>query len=124
MWTPLCQILAKIICMNNVDENLLRNKENKIKLLLSRGEISFINAFNFLYKYYSLNETVGKAPVFPVFEAIYIKNIDLPAWSLANYCNISRSTLFNYRNDIINDFNICLSENIINNVIAPTKEEK
>ncbi len=109
--------------MNNADERFLRDKENRIKLLLSNGEISFINAFNFLHKYYSLSNAVGKTPILPVFEAIYIKNIELPAWRLANYCNISRSTLFNYRNAIINDFNACLSENIINDEIAVTKEE-
>ena len=123
IWTPLCRFLAKIIFMNNADEKFLRDKENRIKLLLSRGDISFIKAFNFLYKYYSLDNVSGKTPVLSVFEAIYIKNIKLPAWRLAIYCNISRSTLFNYRNLIVSAFHMCINENIITDDVALTKEE-
>ena len=75
----LCQILAKIIFMISTNEKFLRNKENRIKLLLTNREISFLHAFNFLYNYYSFNNFAGKTPIFSVFEAIYIKNIKLPA---------------------------------------------
>ena len=109
--------------MISTNEKFLRNKENRIKLLLTNREISFLHAFNFLYNYYSFNNFAGKTPIFSVFEAIYIKNIKLPAWQLAIQCNISRSTLFNYRNAIVNAFYMCVNENIITDKVAITKEE-
>ena len=110
--------------MKNTNEELLRDKENRIKTLISHGEIRFIETFDFLHKYYVLNNLSGKAPVISVFEAIYIKNLNLPAWRLAICCNLSRTTLFNYRNKIINDFNKCLTENLVSEQTPTTDGEK
>ena len=107
--------------MKITNDKFLREKENKIKFLLSQKEISYLNAFNFLYKHYSLKNLTGKAPILHVFEAIYVKKINLPALKLAIYCNVSRSTLFAYRNIIIKDFNVCLSANLFNQEVASTK---
>ena len=110
--------------MKNTHEELLREKENRIKLLISRGETKCTKAFHFLHKYYVLNNLSGKAPVLSVFEAIYVKNLNLPAWRLANSCNLSRTTLFNYRNAIVKDFYTCLTKNLINEEISITDGEK
>ena len=107
--------------MKITNEKVLREKENKIKLLISREEINYVCAFNFLHKHYYLKSLTGKTPILPVFEAIYVKKINLPAWKLAIYCNVSRSTLFAYRNIIIKDFNVCLSANLFNQEVASTK---
>lgn len=108
--------------MRVTEEKLLREKENAIKTHINRGDVKFVNTFNFLRNHYALKNWAGKAPVLPVFEAIYIKNVHYPAWKLALYCNVSRSTLFNYRNAIINDFYLCLNENLLTEEIAITKE--
>ncbi len=109
--------------MEITNEKFLREKENRIKLSISHGEIHFVATFNFLHKYYTLNTLTGKTPILSVFDAIYVENLDLPAWKLANYCHISRTTLFNYRNLIIKDFNICISKNLIFDEIAFTNGE-
>ncbi len=110
--------------MEITNEKFLRKKENRIKSSISHGEIHFIATFNFLHKYYTLNTLAGKTPVLSVFDAIYIKNLDLPAWKLAIYCNVSRTTLFNYRNAIVKDFYICLQQKLISKEISITDGEK
>ncbi|MBE5734484.1 MAG: hypothetical protein E7347_05500 [Clostridiales bacterium] len=91
-------------------EDFLRNKENKIISLITCGDNLYVQAYNFLYNHYFLKELSSGCSIITVFKAIYIKKLSLPAWKLANYCNISRTTLFNYRNEIVNNFNTCLSE--------------
>ncbi len=110
--------------MKITNEKYLRNKENRIKSLISLGESKTKRIFNFLYKYYLLKDLSGQTPILPVFESIYIKNLTLPAWKLAQHCNMSRTTLFNYRNKIIQDFYLCLSKNLISEEIATTKGEE
>lgn len=102
-------------------ENLLRNKENKIKNQIRNGKHPYIQIYKFLYNYYSLRTLSNGSLVSIVFEAIYIKSLSLPAWKLANYCHISRTSLFNYRNEIVNDFNTCLSKSFPISEIAFTK---
>ena len=91
-------------------EELLRNKENNIKTLIKSGDRLYVQTHNFLYNYYFFKTATNGTPLMTVFEAIYIKNLSLPAWKLANYCHVSRTTLFNYRNEIVNNFNICLQK--------------
>ncbi len=111
--------------MKHAKKQCLRDKEKAIKNLLSLRESKYIEIFKFLYKYYSLINLTGKEPILPVFQAIYIEDKRLTAWKLAHHCNISRTTLFTYRNTIINDFNLCLTENFINyDEIAITKGDK
>ncbi len=109
--------------MKTTNEKSLREKENRIKCLISHGETNFTETFDFLHKHYVLKNLSGKEPILTVFEAIYINNTDLPAWKLALYCNLSRTTVFNYRNTIVNDFYICLSKKLATQEIAPTKGE-
>ena len=94
-------------------ENFLRDKENKIKNLVSSGDDFFVKTFNFLYVYYLLKNLFTQSPILSVFIAIYIKKLKFPAWKLANYCNLSRSSLFNYRNEIVRNFESCLNERLI-----------
>ncbi len=108
--------------MKTTDEKFLREKENRIKALISHRDSQIVETFDFLYKHYKLKYLSGKAPTIVVFNAIYIEKLTLPAWKLANYCNLSRTTLFNYRNEIVENFNICLNQNIINAETAITKE--
>ena len=110
--------------MKNTHEELLREKENRIKSWISHGEIGVVKTFNFLHKYYALNDLSGKAPILSVFEAIYIKKISLPAWKLATCCNLSRTTLFNYRNAIVKDFYLCLKQELISKEISTTDGDK
>ena len=110
--------------MKNTHEELLREKENRIKSWISHGEMEVIKTFHFLHKYYALNNLSGKAPVLCVFEAIYIKKLNLPAWKLAICCNLSRTTLFNYRNLIVKDFYLCLTQGLISKEIYTTGGEK
>ena len=113
---------TKIIYMQTVTkEHFLRNKESTIKAQISNGNQLYVQIYEFLYKYYSLQRLSGGAPLMSVFEAIYIKKLSLPAWKLANYCHISRSTLFNYRNEIVNAFNTCLEKSFPISEIASTK---
>ena len=89
-------------------EDFLRNKENKIKTLISCGDHLYVKAYNFLYNHYFLKALSDGSPIMSVFEAIYIDKLSLPAWKLANYCHVSRTSLFNYRNEIVNNFHTCL----------------
>ncbi len=115
-------INTKIISMDKITkEDFLRNKENKIKTLISCGDSLCVRAYKFLYNHYFLKATSNGSPILSVFEAIYIKKLSLPAWKLANYCHISRTTLFNYRNEIINNFNTCLSNSFPISEIVFTK---
>ena len=102
-------------------EDFLRNKENKIKAQVSNGDQLYVQAYNFLYNYYSLKSLSSGSPVLLVFEAIYVKKLILPAWKLANHCNVSRTSLFNYRNEIVNNFNTCLTKSFSISEIAFTK---
>lgn len=111
--TFICRVLVKIIFMKSINEKFLRDKENEIKLLISRRDNQCINAFNFLHKHYVLKDLTGNKPILSVFESIYVNNVNVSAWKLAGDCNLSRSTVFNYRNIIVNDFNICLSTKFI-----------
>jgi len=113
---------TKIELMRKVTkEDFLRNKEIKIKTLILEGNKNYVQVYNFLYNYYSLRTLTNGSPIMIVFEAIYIKNLSFPAWKLANYCHVSRTTLFNYRNEIVNDFNTCLSKSFPISEIASTK---
>ena len=102
------------------NEKTLRDKENYIINSIKSDQLFFDN-FLFLYKHYLLNFRMGKSNHFPVLKAIYIENLNLPAWKLAYHCNISRTVLFDYRNDIIDCFYFCLNNNIIFEEVAFTK---
>ncbi len=91
----------------------LKDKENKIKELIRHNDRVAKNVFDSIYNYFSFGQKFQKSNHLIVFNAIYVNNINGPAWKVANYCNMSRTTLFNYRNNIIKYFEICLKENFV-----------
>ena len=111
------------VVMTFTHEEFLRNKENRIKKSIHHGESVFTQTFDFLHKYYTLKDLSGDTPILCVFEAIYIQNVNIPSWKLAIKCNLSRTTLFNYRNQIVKDFYTCIDEHLIEFEVATTKEE-
>lgn len=102
----------------------LTKKEKHIINLLNSNDTLCLKTFNLVYSHYLINFLMSKSNHFLVLKAIYLDGIDFPKWSLANYCNISRTALFNYRNDIIDCFYTCLNENIVTAEISATKGEK
>ena len=85
-------------------ERKLAREETYIKNLILSNNKCYVDAFNFIHDHYLLDYLLGKSNYFSVFKAIYIENITLPKWKLAQYCNVSRTTLFDYRKDIIRCF--------------------
>ena len=102
---------TKIVFMKRITkEDFLRNKENKIKTLIYCGDPLYVQTYKFLYNHYFLKAISSGSPIITVFEAVYIKKLSLPAWKLANYCHVSRTSLFNYRNEIVNNLYTCLEK--------------
>ena len=99
----------------------LTKKEKRIINLLHSNDNLYIKTFTLVYNHYWINYLMAKSNHFLVLKAIYLDKITFPKWALANYCNISRTTLFDYRNDIINCFDTCLKENIATEEISATK---
>ncbi len=103
------------------DRDLTR-RENVIKEWIASGDKRYYNVLNSLYNYYRLDYLRGKPNYIFVFNAIYIDNVKLPYWELANYCHVCTSTLYDYRHDIIDFFYVCLRENVTTEEVAVTKE--
>ena len=99
----------------------LTKKEKRIINLLSSNDNLYIRTFNLVYNHYLIDYLMSKSNHFIVLKAIYLDKISFPKWALANYCNISRSSLFDYRNDIIDCFYTCLKGNIATEEISTTK---
>ena len=104
-------------------ERNLASKETVIKNLINSNDKFSVDAFNFIYNHYRLDYLIGKSYYFLVLKAIYIENVDLPKWKLAQYCNVSRTTLFEYRHEIIDCFYTCLKERITLGELAITKNK-
>lgn len=102
-------------------DKVLTEKENYIKELISAGDKRYINTFNLIFNYYRLDYLRNKSNYFLVFKAIYIEKVKLPNWELADYCHVCKSTLYDYRNKIIDFFYSCLNNNITMEEIAITK---
>ena len=101
-------------------ERDLTKHENIIKNLIASDK-RYADAFHLVYNHYRLDYLMGKSNYFLVLKAVYIENINLSKWKLAQYCKVSRTSLFDYRHDIIKFFYTCLNEIIINKDIAVTK---
>ena len=88
----------------------LSQKEYKIIDAVRSGDGIFRDAFYSLYHYFKVGYLRQKSNLFPVFEGIYVHNIDMnmECWKIANFFHISRTTLFNYRNEIVNCFDAYL----------------
>lgn len=99
----------------------LTGKEKIIIDQLDANNYLYTKTFNFLYKHYFVNYIMSKSNHFLVLKAVYIEKIDFPKWRLANHCNVSKTCLFDYRNEIIDCFYTCLKENIAINEISFTK---
>lgn len=90
----------------------LKEKESVIKNLIKNDNKVAQTIFYNIYHHFLLEYEMQKSNQFTVFCAIYVNDINVPAWKLANHCNVSRTTLFNYRNDIIKYFETCLDKKI------------
>ncbi len=98
----------------------LTRKENLIKDLIRTND-QYYEVFTLLYNYYRLDYLRGKSNYFLVFKAIYIENIKLKHWNYADYCHVSKTTLYDYRHEIIDFFYTCLNDNISLEEIAITE---
>ena len=88
----------------------LGEKENQILSLVYSGNEHYLNAFNFVHKFYRINYRLHKSNHLAVFKTVYIEKSKLPAWKLASSCNITQSTLFRLRNEIVECFCACLED--------------
>ena len=102
------------------DRELSKKEKRIINLLLSNDSL-YAKTFALVHNHYLINYLMAKSNHYLVLKAIYLDKINFPKWALANHCNISRTTLFDYRNDIINCFETCLKENITMEEISTTK---
>ena len=103
------------------NDNLLSDRENRIKELINSGDKRYLDVFTFIYRYYKFNYRLRKSNHYLVFKAIYIENLELTKWNIANYCHLSESSFYRLRNEIIDCFYTCLEENYIFEEIAITK---
>ncbi len=95
---------------NLTNEKLLRVKELRIYCLIDKNDLTAISVLKWLDVYYFI-EDLNKRTVFhKVFIEVYIKRTKTPKWKLALLCNVSESTLFRIRRNIIDCFNICYDE--------------
>ncbi len=91
-------------------EKSLSEKESQILSFVYSGNEHYLNAFNFVHKFYRINYRLHKSNHLAVFKAVYIEKAKLPAWKLASSCNIAQSTLFRLRNEIVECFLACLED--------------
>ncbi len=95
---------------NLTNEKLLKIKEFRIFCLIDNKDTAAINVINYLNIYYFI-EDLNKRTVFhKVFDYVYVKRAKIPKWKLAIICNVSESTLFRIRRNIIDCFYICYDE--------------
>ena len=99
----------------------LSNRENKIKTLIKSGDKAYKAAFDFIRKMYKINCSRGKSNYYNIFKSIYIDEQDLPAWQVANLCNVAESTLYRLRNDIVDFFYAYIANENISEEIAVTE---
>lgn len=96
--------------MREVFEGLpLREKEERLKQLIKTDE-RYVLAYAMVSLYYETSYAMGKSHHYTVFKAIYADGAKKLQWKLAVDCNVARTTLFNYRNDIIKCFEICIEK--------------
>ena len=70
----------KIVCMNvNTYEKSLSEKEKQILSLVYSGNEHYLNAFNFVHKFYRINYRLHKSNHLAVFRTVYIEKSKLPA---------------------------------------------
>ncbi len=93
-------------------ESLLSEKEKRIKNLAKTDEFWELTYDN-VKNYCELDNKINGTHFYTVFKAIYIDDIKMPKWKLTNYCNLSKSTLFDYRKEIIKFFKIFLEEDYV-----------
>ena len=94
----------------NTYEKSLSEKEKQILSLVYSGNEHYLNAFNFVHKFYRITYRLHKSNHLAVFRSVYMEKAKLPAWKLASSCNIAQSTLFRLRNEIVDCFHACLED--------------
>lgn len=112
-----------VYCNASMKGMPLRKKE-KIKRLIETDR-RYKDACRMVRFYYETNYKRGKSFHYIVFRTIYEEGIKKLQWKLAKECNMSKMTLFDYRNEIVKRFEICLAEvketidrNIIKEVVV------
>lgn len=95
---------------NLTNEKLLKIKEFHIYCLLDKNDVTAISVINNLNIYYFIEDLNKRTVYHKVFQHVYIKRTKTPKWKLAVLCNVSESTLFRIRRNIIDCFNICYDE--------------
>ncbi len=100
----------------------LSKKENLIKDLIKSNDKRYLDAINLIFNYFRFDFLRGKSNYFLVFKAIYIDNVILPNWELANHCHVCKTSLYDYRNEIIDLFFLCLNDNITMEKITLKKD--
>ncbi len=82
-------------------------KEEKIIKLLEHGDEVATSAFRKVVFYYRVNDLKNNRNYCKLINNIYVKKTTAVKWVLANECNIGHSTLFRYRNEIVQTFYSC-----------------
>lgn len=102
-------------------ERELSQEENLIISFINSDSKLHIKTFALVYNHYMINYLMFKSNHLIVLKAIYLENHNVPKWALANYCNMSKTTFYDYRHDIIDCFYTCLKENIALEELSLTK---
>lgn len=101
-------------------DRALTIQENMIKDLI-KSDIRYYEVFKLLYNYYRLDYLRGKSNYFLVFKAIYVEDIKRKHWDYVDCCHVSKTTLYDYRHEIIDFFYTCINDNIVMEEIVVSK---
>lgn len=88
-------------------KHTIKKKEEKIKRLLT-DDIKAQKAFDKMTTFYEVFDKLNLTTHTKLLKAIYSDDKDYYFWELANIANISKTTCFEYRNNYIKCFYLCL----------------
>ncbi len=100
------------------NDSYLKIREFYIYRLLDSDDQTAISVLEKLKIYYSIEDLNKKTVYYKVLNCLYIKRDTIPKWKLANLCNVSESTLFRIRRNILNYFLNCYDELKRNTITA------
>lgn len=87
----------------------IKMKEEKIKNLLT-DNIKVQRAFNKMMTFYEVFDKLYLTTHTKLLKAIYLDDKNYSFWELSNVANICYSTCFEYRNNYVKCFYLCLDE--------------
>lgn len=88
-------------------KKLLKDKEAEILKLVETDE-RYKLAYQVVQFFYIIGYELNKSNGNEVFKRIYVEKVDVEQWQKAILCNMSRTTFFEYRHEIINCFEVCI----------------